>query len=256
MVLTLLCLAGPAQALKFVYPEKPDHTLWVHVETDPPGADIYAPAQEEDDEPTWLGKTPAVLVAELSWGKKYFQTYWRTMRIWSPGEACQSVYNIDKSYDLYLNLLVSRADFATQQVHAVIASLPPPGFFWDGRKDWPEHSTLKIRLNPSAPEDQKLPSSALALPPSTVVLGRDSGDLRSDPGVVVIVSNVEESDVIVDNEFAGRTPLRMVLQQGRHIIEVRKTGYQPFIRQVQVSSGTVSELKTTLAPEAAEADSE
>ncbi len=91
-----------------------------------------------------------MLVVELSWGRKFFQTYWRELRVWSPGSACRSVYNIDKSYDLYLNLLAIRKDGSTQEVHRHHGQPASSGFLLDGRRDWPEHSTLKIRLEPVA----------------------------------------------------------------------------------------------------------
>lgn len=72
-------------------------------------------------------------------------------------------------------------------------------------------------------------------------------DLAAVP--VDVLSDPAGGEVYVDGTFVGTTPLRNFrLSAGTHHVEVRRTGYTDWARQLLVQAGTPVTLRATLTP--------
>lgn len=72
-------------------------------------------------------------------------------------------------------------------------------------------------------------------------------DLAAVP--IDVLSEPADGEVYVDGTFVGTTPLRNFrLSAGTHQVEVRRTGYSHWARQMLVQAGTPVTLRATLEP--------
>ena len=70
------------------------------------------------------------------------------------------------------------------------------------------------------------------------------------PGTMVLSSFPNESSVVVNNEYKGKTPLTLVgLEPGTYNVTFSRFGYHKFFTLVKVGSGTVLEVTASLEPE-------
>ena len=71
------------------------------------------------------------------------------------------------------------------------------------------------------------------------------------PTDLVVKANVSEGDVYIDRKPAGKTDLMLhALSPGKHKIEVKKEGYQPFETTIDAATGGKHTLHTVLIPNA------
>jgi hypothetical protein len=96
------------------------------------------------------------------------------------------------------------------------------------RLDGVGYSTIAVSLG--------TPSIALTTPPA--------------PGTMVLSSSPNESSVVVNNEYKGRTPLTLDgLEPGMYNVTFSRFGFQKFFTLVKVGSGSVVEVTASLEPE-------
>ena len=82
---------------------------------------------------------------------------------------------------------------------------------------------------------------AAAMSPATSVSGAMSSPSAHSKGArVTINSTPGNSDIEVDGNFVGSTPSVLELTPGQHQIGVRKSGYQPWQRKMNVTGGDVT----------------
>jgi len=68
----------------------------------------------------------------------------------------------------------------------------------------------------------------------------------SETGSVAIASDPPNADVYVDGEFVGETPSTVRLASGKHRIEIRSSGKQPWWRDLDVLSESQLSLHASL----------
>ncbi len=73
--------------------------------------------------------------------------------------------------------------------------------------------------------------STAAAPPKPAAAATTMLKIQSDP---------TGADIRLDGNFVGDTPSSIGVKPGEHVIEVSKTGYQPWERQIKTTRGTVS----------------
>jgi hypothetical protein len=64
---------------------------------------------------------------------------------------------------------------------------------------------------------------------------------------VVISSNPGGADVFVDDDFAGNTPSTITIPTGKHVIAVKKSGFQDWVRRANLYGGSAT-LNAELTP--------
>jgi hypothetical protein len=93
-------------------------------------------------------------------------------------------------------------------------------------------------------------SGSVGSPPTVYVLPAPTPAAEVDQsGVVNVVTEVENCDVIADGAFVGNTPAKLKLASGVHVIEIKKSGYKPYKREITVSKGSELSLRPTLEKE-------
>jgi PEGA domain/PDZ domain len=60
------------------------------------------------------------------------------------------------------------------------------------------------------------------------------------PCVIAITSDPAGADILVDDEFAGNTPSTINIPAGRHVVTVRKAGYQDWVRSMNFYTGSIT----------------
>ncbi len=233
------------------YPEQPDHTIFVNVDSTPQGAKLLGPvtgtgtnAVEPD-----IGLTPQTVVVALKWARnRWGKRNWESLSVWTPGNVCTAVYSkASGSYDLFLTLRAEREGFEPAEIHSKITTLPKPGAGWGGMDDWSIKELLTIPLTPlqkPASVKKEKPASA----PSTTVFVKSTDNGKLELGTLIITCNIEGADVLVDGEQAARTPTKLMLQPGPHVIDVRKSEYQPFKTEVDIKADSETTFKAILSP--------
>ncbi len=79
---------------------------------------------------------------------------------------------------------------------------------------------------------------------TVVIPGNQSEPVQT--GTVLVSSNAEAADVYVDGVFVGNTPANLKLKDGIHIIEVAKTGYQKYRKEIRIYGGSELSLRAEL----------
>jgi len=79
----------------------------------------------------------------------------------------------------------------------------------------------------------------------TVVIPGGQGE-TAQMGTVMVSSNVQGADVYVDGVFVGNTPANLKLKDGIHIIEVKKSGYSTYRKELRVFGGSELSLRAEL----------
>ena len=64
---------------------------------------------------------------------------------------------------------------------------------------------------------------------------------------VSVSSSPTGADIFVDDEFAGNTPSTLNISGGKHVVTVRKSGYQEWVRNVNLYGGSIT-LNAELVP--------
>ncbi|MFD3006128.1 PEGA domain-containing protein [Thermus tengchongensis] len=77
-------------------------------------------------------------------------------------------------------------------------------------------------------------------------------DVRLNPiprtGTLLLESSPTGAEAYVNGAFRGRTPLRLVLDEGTYRVELRAPGYEPYQATVRVERGRETRLSASLRP--------
>ena len=65
-------------------------------------------------------------------------------------------------------------------------------------------------------------------------------------GLVMVKADDDRSEVFVDGAFVGTSPATLKLAAGAHVVEVKRTGFKPYRRELQISAGAELNLKVDL----------
>lgn len=69
---------------------------------------------------------------------------------------------------------------------------------------------------------------------------------QGDPSTVIIRSNPDGGEILVDGKFMGSTPSTVQLSPGAHIVAVQQTGFKTWQRDVSINSGSIVNLNAVL----------
>lgn len=226
-------LLGPAWgAAAGDYPAHSDHTLWIAVESQPPGVDLYAPDAGE-----WLGQTPCVLVAECSWPSTWLGKKWRQLDLWSKGRCCRAELATNRNFEIYLEVKAAKPSRPPQPFSIHVATLTYPGFNWSGKDRWPSETAVALELTaePDAATnvaDRAAPRPPAALP-TVLMVGRDDG-APAAIGTLKVRADFTEAQVYVDGKYAGTAPIKILAPRGSHRVQVSAPGRPVFQQDVEL----------------------
>lgn len=71
--------------------------------------------------------------------------------------------------------------------------------------------------------------------------------ISTQPTNITITSTPTGAEIYVDEAFSGNTPSTVNVQSGRHSISIKKSGFRNWVREINLSGGTVT-LVAELVP--------
>lgn len=93
------------------------------------------------------------------------------------------------------------------------------------------------------PESQPQPGSPGQLGTSTVT-GQPAENTQT--GFLTVKADDETCEIYADGSFVGNSPARLKLAQGTHLVEVKKTGFKDYRREIKVTEGSDLQVRVTL----------
>ena len=235
------CLATSTVQAAIITPDS-DHTIWVKLDTTPSIAEIYAPPSGNGPPTVRIGTTPCIIAIDLSWKVKWFKKRWELISVRSPANLCHYVFKPDRSYELLLNFVVVKPGYRTGKADLRIATLSDPGPNWERKDPWPTESSLNVRLIRA--ERGAFPDNPRGSTARTVLFA--GGGAKGETGTLNVSANMEDAKVYVDDQLAGTAPIQVVLPEGQHTVRIQKPGFQPVVKQVQVTSDATVSMKAML----------
>ena len=119
----------------------------------------------------------------------------------------------------------------------------------DERNGWtditfvPMNNGQPVPTEPSSTTPQSSPDAAqpiAASPIRTTVPEYAPDNSSAVPSTVVVISTPPGADIFVDEDFVGNTPSTINVTVGRHVITVKKSGFQNWARIVNFSGGQIA----------------
>jgi hypothetical protein len=241
--LLIACLVASTARAAIITPES-EHTIWVKLDTTPSSAEIFAPPSGNEPPTIRIGTTPCVIALDLSWRTSWFKKRWERIYLRSPGNICRYVFRPNRSYDLFLDFVAVKPGYKSGRADLRIVTLKDPGRDWEGKYLWPTESSLTVRLVPA--DKSSLPDDEKSSTARTVLFA--GGGAKGESGTLNVSANVADAKVYVDDQFAGVAPIQVVLPAGQHAVRIQKAGFQPMLKEVQVTSDAIASLKAMLSP--------
>lgn len=242
----LLALAGPALAQRLVA-DRPDHVILVTVESRTADAVLWPASTNEDAEA--VAELPFVVPVQFSWGTGWVNKKWDKLTVRAPGGLATAKYDKrGKRWTVTLSAIVRAPGHQPLQIERQLASFTKPDDLdWDRIHFLPSRVTIPATLQPQPAEGGG--KAATQRGPATVMLAGDQPGAAGRFGTVVLEASAPEAEVIVDGAPAGRTPVRLILREGKHDLTVQKAGFRASQQQIAVSPD--SEVRLSVALEAA-----
>lgn len=90
------------------------------------------------------------------------------------------------------------------------------------------------------------PAPAPAIPSATAPPVADARVPAVDPSTVVIKSNPEGSEIMVDGKFVGSTPSTVQISPGDHAVMVQQPGFKTWSRNISINAGSIINLHAAM----------
>jgi PDZ domain/PEGA domain len=139
----------------------------------------------------------------------------------------------------------------------------------DERNGWTEITITPIKNGQPGPtEPSSIPPqiSPDAAQPTVTVPEYSSGQSSAVPSTVAVSSTPPGADIFIDEDFVGNTPSTINVTAGRHVITVKKSGFQNWVRIVNFYGGLITlnaelaggtnEMSTAAPPEMSQSTKE
>ena len=65
-------------------------------------------------------------------------------------------------------------------------------------------------------------------------------------GLVTVKAEDDSYEIFVDGTFVGNTPAKVKLAEGAHVVEVRKSGFRDYRKQIKITEGSELSLRAVL----------
>jgi hypothetical protein len=221
-----------------------DYTLYVHIDTEPAGAQIISLAAT-NAENSFIGRTPHVTAVGMDWERILGKRVWRKINVTSAGSAFQAEYREDNTYDIMMKCRLEKDGYYPLEINEPVATVNHPGFSWDGTKDWPADVYINLVLD-KKPVARRVEKKTKPVP--SVIIASDRLE-SADLGTVRIRCENLEAEIYIDGRKVGPTPMDVMLPEGPHRVELRRNGYETFTRAIHIYSSRDLLLEAFLMPE-------
>jgi len=121
----------------------------------------------------------------------------------------------------------------------------------NGNVDLPSSTGEAARTALFAPIPAPAPAAPAPAPPP-ITVSADAAvrpEIKTpsgDPSTVIIRSNPDGGEILVDGKFMGSTPSTVQLSPGAHIVAVQQAGFKTWQRDVSINSGSIINLNAVL----------
>lgn len=228
----------------------PSKMLQITVVSVPTGADVYGIS----------GNTPGTYFGKTTFTFKY--RLWNKA-IWGIPSADETIgydYSRDKVTDtdyIIFKCLVYKDGYEPYQISEVlekssnISIIPSKWVNLDDfnilkggvRKKFTAFLTPTYKEKQEVERPQQQPPQQQQQQQQQSIIIPESKDLM---GKIVISCNVQDAELYVDGVFTGNTPATLNLKDGIHIIEVKKSGYKDYRKELRVIGGSELSLRVTI----------
>ncbi len=248
LILVAAATSAPAQTGE-KFQHNADFSMLVEVMSEPAGAEIYSVPTSTNDEPVLIGRTPYTALVDLTWGKGLLFKRWGRLSVWTPGDIARAGYTSkEELYDLYLHFTLAKEGYESEEFGELIASFEPPRDLDYENIDFiPTRKTLNLKLTPVASGEQPAPEPApVPLAASKTVMIAGAAGEANELGTVHVVANVVGAEVLVDGNYAGLTPVKLVVPAGPHELVVNMPGYISATKTMEIKARREVVLKISL----------
>lgn len=230
-------------------PSSPDAHFTVTVNSIPAGASVYEVDANDGSLGELLGKTPYDLrvgLAKRQWSNGERDLDARIVGVWYGGGIERSDYRKDGWYysDLLLNVAVVKDGYYVSKV--TNKSVGTIGY---GDSYPPYSTTVTVLLRPVAESHSPAPQQQQQQQQTVVIPGSGSSSPSSRGGMVMVTSTPENAEIYADGAFVGNAPANLKLSEGIHIIEVKKSGFRSYRKELRVLGQSELNLRVTLEKE-------
>jgi len=105
----------------------------------------------------------------------------------------------------------------------------------------PEHPIQKPHQQPQQQQQQQQQQ--------TIVIPDSGSSASTERGMVMVSTTPENAEIYADGAFVGNAPANLKLSAGIHIIEVKKSGFQSYRKELRVLNQSELSLRVTLEKE-------
>jgi hypothetical protein len=247
--LLLLVLYGTAPGLSSPLRPDSEHTLWITIDSTPPGADLFSASAEDGHQRMRIGTTPCIIAADFNWNSQWFKKRWELISVWSPGDICRAELRPDNNYDVSLVLIAVKPGFRKEAVNMKLATLDNPGPDWSHKENWPTERAVMLNLAPTETKN-RIEAGQIIRPTTTTLMvsGKEAKEGQLKTGILNIAANVPSAQVYVDDQPAGLTPLQVVLSDGPHVLQLQKQGYQAVRKEINITADTTVSFQAVMKP--------
>jgi len=84
----------------------------------------------------------------------------------------------------------------------------------------------------------QLPSSAHSARPPHSAVSAPAAPESAKMGYVTVKADDDHCEVFVDGAFVGNSPAKLKLIEGPHVVEVKKSGFKDYRRELKVMAGS------------------
>jgi hypothetical protein len=109
-----------------------------------------------------------------------------------------------------------------------------------------EFKPIKLAKPGQAPAQPAKVDSALAGGPGQTAAVDSASSPDSKSGFVNVKAEDDTYEIFVDGAFVGNTPAKVKLAEGSHVVEVKKSGFKDYRRQITISAGSDLTLRAVL----------
>jgi TPR repeat protein len=150
----------------------------------------------------------------------------------------------------WFNLATAKGDERADDARVNLASAErylTPEQVAEGQRlasEFKPHKASAAEETPSSPAKAGSPawgSGTNPVPHLTSVSGE-----ASKIGVVNVKAEDDSYEIFVDGAFVGNTPAMVKLSEGAHVVEVKKSGFKDYRKQIQITEGSELTLRAVL----------
>jgi hypothetical protein len=116
----------------------------------------------------------------------------------------------------------------------------------DGQRLAREFKPAKPAKPDEAPATSSKVNSGPAASPAPTAAVTRAASPASISGIVNVTAVDDSYEIFVDGAFVGNTPAKVKLAEGSHVVEVKKSGFKDYRKQIKISAGSELSLRATL----------